>query len=305
MAAARVQVLQLLLPGTPVKKKGVCHEILELCSPAFKPTPPKNKAAFKRRDRKRANAHKQQLQAKANFFNKSGFAKNLDYVMQVDNPTRRADTVVKHTGRGGWKKLTVECILKTASTPPTTSSRSGTPYNSGSNTYIQCVKINALAILLGQLDGIKKICRLPKLAFYITNNMCDETKLPMGWPRTLRRSVLAWHSQATWCEDSTHLVSGLALMPRDRFCPSTCDLKVIYSSYIVGLDGESRGQRRVLPRRRFEARCILLWFSSGVGYACSKCVGVQIPRRVLAGEPFPHGFVLHPTSHWEYMRGGV
>ena len=238
MAAACVQVLQLLLPGTPVKKTGVCHEILELCSPAFKPTPPKNKAAFTRRDRKRANAHKQQLQAKANFFNKSGFAKNLDYVMQVDNPTRRADTVVKHTGRGGWKKLTVECILKTASTPPTTSSRSGTPYNSGSNTYIQCVKINALAILLGQLDGIKKICRLPKLAFYITNNMCDETKLPMGWPRTRRRSVLAWHSQATWCEDPTHLVSGRALMPHDEdFVRAPAILKSYTAATLWGLMG--------------------------------------------------------------------
>ena len=36
-----------------------------------------------------------------------------------------------------------------------------------------------------------------KLLFAITNNMHDETKLPLGWPSTKRQSVLAWHSQLT------------------------------------------------------------------------------------------------------------
>ena len=36
-----------------------------------------------------------------------------------------------------------------------------------------------------------------KLLFAITNNMHDETKLPVGWPSTRKASVLAWHSQLT------------------------------------------------------------------------------------------------------------
>ena len=38
-----------------------------------------------------------------------------------------------------------------------------------------------------------------KLLCAITNNMHDETKLPIGWPNTRRESVLAWHSQLTTC----------------------------------------------------------------------------------------------------------
>jgi hypothetical protein len=109
MSASSLKVLQILDPVTPVKNQGICHDVLKLCSPSSTPTPPKKKAAFARSAKNRNNAHKQQLRAKANFFNKSGFAKNSDYILKVDKPSR-ADKE-KRAGKGAWKKLTVECIL--------------------------------------------------------------------------------------------------------------------------------------------------------------------------------------------------
>ena len=51
------------------------------------------------------------------------------------------------------------------------------------------------------------------LRFYITNNMFDETKLSVGWPRSQRRSILAWHSQATWSRASGHVEDADIIRP--------------------------------------------------------------------------------------------
>ena len=65
--------------------------------------------------------------------------------------------------------------------------------------------IVAETIIAGQERGLAAIVegsRRRKLDFYITNNMCDETKLPFGKPVSKKCPCLAWHSQVTWADAS-------------------------------------------------------------------------------------------------------
>ena len=74
---------------------------------------------------------------------------------------------------------------------------------------MDCLKIYANRIDEGQNKGLESMraqSRESPLKWFITNNMFDETKLPIGWPSTKRVSCLAWHSQVSW---SRKLASGL------------------------------------------------------------------------------------------------
>ena len=76
---------------------------------------------------------------------------------------------------------------------------------------MDCSKVQSTCIVNGQYNGLSALVESSKdtqLSFFISNNMHDETKLPMCWPRTRMTSVLAWHSQATWGE-------GLGHVPKD------------------------------------------------------------------------------------------
>ena len=65
--------------------------------------------------------------------------------------------------------------------------------------------ILAETIVAGQERGLAAIVegsRTRKLDFYITNNMCDETKLLFGKPISRKRPCLAWRSQVTLSDAS-------------------------------------------------------------------------------------------------------
>ena len=105
-------------------------------------------------------------------------------------------------GKGKWRAWTAEAILRSANANGTTSTRESGPDGSGPAGAMCARAINALAITNGSkqcVQGIIDRSADARHRFYITNTMFDETKLPMGKPRKMRR-CLAWHSQTTWAE---------------------------------------------------------------------------------------------------------
>jgi hypothetical protein len=63
--------------------------------------------------------------------------------------------------------------------------------------------------------------RQEKLNCFITNNMCDETKLPIAIGRRApkKRRVLAWHGQATWVKPGVFHAAGGVVMDADVIRP--------------------------------------------------------------------------------------
>ena len=129
-----------------------------------------------------------QLAAQMHTYNKQGHARTKDYNMQ---PKGRKGLTPK--GKGGWKKWTPEAILKAGSSDPTATNRSSRIHGGSHTGTADSRAIHAETIVAGQERGLAAIAegsRTRKLDFYITNNMCDETKLPFGKP--LVESARAW-----------------------------------------------------------------------------------------------------------------
>ena len=143
--------------------------------------------------------------------------------------------------------------------------------------------MNALAIHLGQLAGVKQIRESPKLAFYITNNMCDETKLPIGWPRTRRQSILAWHSQATWCDEQADVASGLVFSTHDEdFIRAPAILKSYTAATLWALMGKPEDSVGFSPGGDSKPDAhyygsLASWDTHSVNVLLSKYLGENLP----------------------------
>lgn len=146
---------------------------------------------------------RKQEEAKAYYYNSHGHAKTSDYYLKTHKDVAKQKSKKSKTKseRLEFRKYTPEFILKVASSNPLAPVRSHLPNQTAPGASAQCSKTVALAVHSGQKKGLEGICsdsRNEELAFFITNNMADETKLPLGASRTKRSSCLAWHSQVTY-----------------------------------------------------------------------------------------------------------
>ena len=94
--------------------------------------------------------------------------------------------------------------MKTGLANPTSSSRNSVAEGGAHESARQCRAILADATLTGIDAALAKMVansRERPMHYYITNNMCDETKLPFGKHSSRKRRCLAWHGQATWSTD--------------------------------------------------------------------------------------------------------
>ena len=97
--------------------------------------------------------------------------------------------------------MTAERLLKLVEAAPTATCRATAPDDSAPDSTNQCRKIHTGCIdegLWKAIAAIKSQFKQQQLRFYITNNMCEEPQLKVGWPHSRRRSALAWQSQVTW-----------------------------------------------------------------------------------------------------------
>ena len=202
------QVLNLAVANEPLHSSDMMLEMI-------KKVPRKSARTKKRlctilgwRRRKKITEHSKREMAKARFYNKNGFAKTSDYKF---NP---GGTNVKPKGRGQYQRWEPECILKTAFRGPCASNRTSGPYKSAHSSVMKSSKVVSTCIDNAQTTWLQSLAaKWPQagsemLSFYITNNMHDETKLPLGWPRTHKASTLAWCTQVTWREAPGHVLGA-------------------------------------------------------------------------------------------------
>lgn len=140
--------------------------------------------------RARQTTHLQQ-HAQATTFNRSGAGRTRDHQMVLK---RHA----KVRGKGRWKAWTPEAVLKAANSDPAATTRQAGPEGSGPLGPLHARGIQAAAICQAAKATLASIAGTEQLRFYITNNMMDETKLPIGKPKRKHERCLAWHSQVTW-----------------------------------------------------------------------------------------------------------
>ena len=189
-------------------------------------------AAAKKWGKKRQSTREKQSAAQALYYNTQGIPKTHDFVisgMARGRKNRKASDMKKEgCGKGGWKKWTPECILKTAAGAPTAPCRSLCPTGSAPGGPAACSKIISNIISEGQGRGLSDLVaqsHQSKFRFYITNNMFDETKLLIGWPQAQRRSCLAWHSQATWSPEPGDIQDAEIIRPPrelDAYTAAAC-----------------------------------------------------------------------------------
>ena len=139
-----------------------------------------------------------------------------------------------------------EAILRAASLDPVVPVRHCSHENTSPNAPTHCAKLQGLCILNAQSEVLANIVEQSKasgvdgpLSFWITNNMHDETKLPL-YPRNA--SVLARHSQVTWKRAASACAMDLDVIRTPR------RLKHYRATTVWNLlaeDGDSAG---ILPR---------------------------------------------------------
>ena len=139
-----------------------------------------------------------------------------------------------------------EAILRAASLDPVVPVRHCSHENTSPNAPTHCAKLQGLCILNAQSEVLANIVEQSKasgvdgpLSFWITNNMHDETKLPL-YPRNA--SVLARHSQVTWKRAASARAMDLDVIRTPR------RLKHYRATTVWNLlaeDGDSAG---ILPR---------------------------------------------------------
>jgi hypothetical protein len=143
-----------------------------------------------------------------------------------------------------------------------------------------CVAIKSNTVLEAQEKCLSHLCdtsRKRKLRFYITNNMMDETKLPLGKPICRKRRCLAWHGQATWSSDINHVVDvDVARAPRilGRYTAATLYNLMAKSSDTTGL--HPRGD--ALPDAHYHAS-LTATDTHSVNVLLSKVVSVDLPPK--------------------------
>ena len=189
----------------------------------------------------RAGKHSKVERAKSAYYNIHGHAKTADFYLRKGS-AKNAN--YKFKGRGVYQRWTPESILKTGSFNPTSSLRSNCPEKTSAATVIHCSKMLAKIVHSAQRTGLTTICndsRNRELDFYITNNMSDETRLPLGFPRTRKSSCLAWHSQVTYKEGG----AGNAIHDHDIIRPPRHlkSYKAATLWKIMALEDDSAGLR--------------------------------------------------------------
>ena len=123
---------------------------------------------------------------------------------------------------GSYKKWEPEAILKTSLIHLTAPARYSGHENASPNSPSHASKVTATAVIRAQTEGQAAIDAKSKekqFAFWITNMMHDETKLPMFHLETKsmrKSSVLACHSQITFNEASGHEAQDLDVIHPPR-----------------------------------------------------------------------------------------
>ena len=166
----------------------------------------RSKATQKRAAFRRRGLQEKQLNAQIHTFNRLGLAKTRDHHMRPMGGGKRKN--LKVPGSAGWKRWSPEAILKSASTPATSTCRAMKAQGASPASALQTRAIKANAIVDAQDAGLAALVqqsRKRKLRFCINNNMYDETKLPFGKPTCRKRRCLAWHGQVTWSAEAGHV----------------------------------------------------------------------------------------------------
>jgi len=152
-------------------------------------------------------------------FNRSGHAVTADDLLPLVQ--RRG----KLRGQGRWKWWLPEATGKAAFAHFRVSARQTARDMKKSHHHVlQAKHVVAHAIDEGQAKGLRRLRTLSEqkpFKFWITNNMFDETKLPLMIKKKGKRkwSTIASHAQVTWCDDEGEHDADVIRKPK---CVKTC-----------------------------------------------------------------------------------